>query len=71
MKILTRIILTVVAIGVLALLILSGLIVPWTINVFGSTLWPTHPIPYTWETALAGLIVLFVLCPRITVNKKP
>jgi hypothetical protein len=71
MKILTRIILTVVAIGILALLTLAGLIVPWTINVFGSTLWPTHMIPYTWETALAGLIVLFVLCPRITVNKKP
>ena len=71
MKILTRIILTVVALALLALLVLAGLIVPWTINVFGATLWPTHVVPYTWETALAGLIVLFVLCPRITVNKKP
>jgi hypothetical protein len=70
MKILTTIVLGVVAIIALALAVLAGLIVPWTINVFGSTLWPTHMIPYTWETALAGLLVLTVLCPRITVNKK-
>ena len=52
-----------------ALLFVAGWIIPWTINVFGATLWPTHVIPYTWETALAGAVVLFVFTPRITVKK--
>lgn len=69
MKILTRIVLTVVAIALVATMVFAGLIVPWTINVFGATLWPTHVVPYTWETALAGLIVLAVLLPRVTVKK--
>ena len=69
MKILTRIVLTAVAIALVATMVLAGLIVPWTINVFGATLWPTHVVPYTWETALAGLIVLAVLLPRVTVKK--
>jgi len=54
---------------VLAGVFVAGWIIPWTINVFGATLWPTHVIPYTWETALAGAVVLFVFTPRITVKK--
>jgi hypothetical protein len=53
-----------------AALFVAGWIVPWTINVFGATLWPTHPIPYTWETALAGVVILVVFTPRVTLNKK-
>jgi hypothetical protein len=53
-----------------ALLLAAGWIIPWTINVFGATLWPTHVIPYTWETALAGAVVLVVFTPRVTVRKK-
>jgi hypothetical protein len=53
-----------------AVLFAAGWIVPWTINVFGATLWPTHPIPYTWETALAGAVVLVLFTPRVTVKKK-
>ena len=52
-----------------ALVFVAGWIIPWTINTFGATLWPTHVIPYTWETALAGAVVLFVFTPRITVKK--
>jgi hypothetical protein len=52
------------------LLFVAGWIIPWTINVFGATLWPTHPIPYTWETALAGVVILIVFTPRVTVKKK-
>jgi hypothetical protein len=51
------------------LLLVAGWIIPWTINVFGATLWPNHIIPYTWETALAGAVVLVVFTPRITVKK--
>jgi hypothetical protein len=51
------------------LLFVAGWIIPWTINVFGATLWPTHPIPYTWETAVAGVVILLVFTPRITVKK--
>jgi len=51
------------------LLLAAGWIVPWTINVFGATLWPTHPIPYTWETALAGAVILVLFTPRVTVKK--
>jgi hypothetical protein len=53
-----------------AVLLAAGWIVPWTINVFGATLWPTHVIPYTWETALAGAVVLLVFTPRVTIKKK-
>jgi len=62
-------------IGVLTLMVCAGLlltagwIIPWTINVFGATLWPTHSIPYTWETAVAGAVILVLLTPRITVKK--
>jgi len=52
-----------------AVLFAAGWIVPWTINVFGATLWPTHPIPYTWETAVAGAVILLVFTPRVTVKK--
>jgi len=52
------------------LLFAAGWIIPWTINVFGATLWPTHVIPYTWETALAGAVILAVFTPRVTVKKK-
>jgi hypothetical protein len=52
------------------LLFAAGWIVPWTINVFGATLWPTHIIPYTWETAVAGAVILVVFTPRVTVKKK-
>jgi hypothetical protein len=52
-----------------AVLFAAGWIVPWTINVFGATLWPTHVIPYTWETALAGAVILVLLTPRVTVKK--
>jgi hypothetical protein len=54
-----------------AVLFAAGWIIPWTINVFGATLWPTHPIPYTWETAVAGAVILVLLTPRLTFNKKP
>ena len=53
-----------------AVLFVAGWIIPWTINVFGATLWPTHVIPYTWETAVAGAVVLLVFTPRVTVKKK-
>jgi hypothetical protein len=62
-------------IGVLTLTVCAGLllgagwIIPWTINVFGATLWPTHPIPYTWERAVAGAVILVLFTPRITVKK--
>ena len=52
-----------------AVLFAAGWIVPWTINVFGATLRPTHVIPYTWETALAGAVILLVFTPRVTVKK--
>ena len=52
-----------------AALFTAGWIVPWTINVFGATLWPTHVIPYTWETAVAGVVILLVFTPRVTVKK--
>ena len=52
-----------------AVLITAGWIVPWTINTFGATLWPTHVIPYTWETAVAGVVILVVFTPRVTVKK--
>ena len=52
-----------------AVLFAAGWIIPWTINVFGATLWPTHPIPYTWETAVAGVVILAVFTPRVTVKK--
>jgi len=52
------------------LLFAAGWIIPWTINVFGATLWPTHVIPYTWETAVAGAVILLVFTPRVTVKKK-
>jgi len=52
------------------LLFAAGWIIPWTINVFGATLWPTHVIPYTWETAVAGVVILAVFTPRVTVKKK-
>jgi len=54
-----------------AMLQAAGWIIPWTINTFGATLWPTHPIPYTWETAVAGAVILVLLTPRVTLNKKP
>lgn len=54
---------------ILAAVFVAGWIIPWTINVFGATLWPTHVIPYTWETALAGAVVLAVFTPRVTVKK--
>jgi len=53
-----------------AVLFAAGWIVPWTINVFGATLWPTHVIPYTWETAVAGAVILVLFTPRVTVKKK-
>jgi NADH:ubiquinone oxidoreductase subunit H len=53
-----------------AVLFAAGWIIPWTINVFGATLWPTHVIPYTWETAVAGAVILVVFTPRVTVKKK-
>jgi len=53
-----------------AVLFVAGWIIPWTINVFGATLWPTHVIPYTWETAVAGAVILIVFTPRVTVKKK-
>jgi len=52
-----------------AVLFTAGWIVPWTINTFGATLWPTHVIPYTWETAVAGVVILLVFTPRVTVKK--
>ena len=52
------------------LLFVAGWIIPWTINVFGATLWPTHVIPYTWETAVAGAVIILVFTPRVTVKKK-
>jgi hypothetical protein len=52
-----------------AVLFAAGWIVPWTINTFGATLWPTHVIPYTWETAVAGVVILAVFTPRVTVKK--
>jgi len=52
-----------------ALLLAAGWIIPWTINVFGATLWPTHVIPYTWETAVAGAVVLVVFTPRVTIKR--
>jgi len=52
------------------LLFVAGWIIPWTINVFGATLCPTHVSPYTWETAVAGAVVLIVFTPRVTVKKK-
>jgi hypothetical protein len=66
MKVLVAVITLTVCAG---LLFVAGWIVPWTINVFGATLWPTHPIPYTWETALAGVVILAVFTPRVTVKK--
>jgi hypothetical protein len=67
MKVLVAVITLMVCGG---LLLAAGWIVPWTINVFGATLWPTHPIPYTWETAVAGVVILAVFTPRVTVKKK-
>jgi len=66
-KVLVAVIMLVACAG---LLFVAGWIIPWTINVFGATLWPTHPIPYTWETALAGVVILIVFTPRVTVKKK-
>jgi len=60
-------VITLVACAVL--LLAAGWIIPWTINVFGATLWPTHVIPYTWETAVAGAVILVVFTPRITIKK--
>jgi Na+-transporting NADH:ubiquinone oxidoreductase subunit NqrB len=57
-------IITLLAIGFVA-----GWIIPWTVNVFGATLWPNHIIPYTWETAVAGLVIILVFAPRVTVKK--
>lgn len=56
-------------VAVPALLLAAGWIIPWTINTFGATLWPNHIIPYTWETAVAGAVILVVFTPRITVKK--
>jgi hypothetical protein len=56
-------------VAVPALLLAAGWIIPWTINTFGATLWPNHIIPYTWETAVAGAVILAVFTPRITVKK--
>jgi len=66
MKVVLSLIILMAAAG---LLLVAGWIIPWTINVFGATLWPNHIIPYTWETALAGAVVLVVFTPRITVKK--
>ena len=66
MKLIVAVI-TLVACAVL--LLAAGWIIPWTINVFGATLWPTHVIPYTWETAVAGAVILVVFTPRITIKK--
>jgi hypothetical protein len=66
MKVFVAVITLVVCAG---LLLAAGWIIPWTINVFGATLWPTHVIPYTWETAVAGVVILLVFTPRVTVKK--
>ena len=54
---------------VAVLAFVAGWIIPWTINTFGATLWPTHVIPYTWETALGGAVILVLFTPRVTVKK--
>jgi len=66
MKVFVAVIMLVVCAG---LLLAAGWIIPWTINTFGATLWPTHVIPYTWETAVAGAVILAVFTPRVTVKK--
>ena len=60
---------TVAIVIILAAVFVAGWIIPWTINTFGATLWPNHVIPYTWETALAGAVIIAIFTPRVTVKR--
>jgi hypothetical protein len=56
-------VLVVIAIGLVLMLPWAW---TWAINVFGTYLWPGHPVPYTLETWLGGAVISLFLVPRVT-----